>query len=470
MSDSEPRFAALKRSSVNPAAIAALEAWVREARDEALHRINIFDFAAAQRLPENDALDLFLHATRLGMFDLSWNMLCPGCGGVLESGDSLKTVNCAQYNCSLCAAAYETTLDELVEVSFTVSPTMRRIAAHEPAALPLWQYYRQMYFSNCLMMPTGAAWDEIAGELTLEREEIKPGERFTLATTLPPQFLILFEPVTHAAVFLDVKGEAVKERRDLSFIFAAGNPPGGRIEIAPGPVRITLENKTAGRLLPALFVANDRLHDMFARRAFLTGKRLLTHQTFRDLFRADALGADQRLKVTSLTILFTDLKGSTALYERVGDLAAYELVQAHFSVLMEVVKLAGGAVVKTIGDAVMASFPTPAQGLDAALRMRRQMDELNAGRQHEDLIVKIGLHEGPCLAVVSNERLDYFGQAVNIAARVQGLAQERAIFLTEPVLRAAGSAALLEAARLTPVPRRALLRGIKDELTVYEIP
>ena len=470
MSDSESRFAALRRSPVSPAAIAALEAWVREAPDAALHRSNVFDFAAAQKLPENDALDLFLHAARLGLFDLSWNLLCPGCGGVIESGDSLKTVDRSHYNCSLCAAAYETTLDELVEVSFTVSPTLRRIAAHDPASLPLWQYYRQMYFSNCLMMPTGAEWDALAGELTLEREELKAGERIILATTLPAQFLILFEPVTHAAVFLDVKGEAVKERRDLSFMFATGNPPAGRIEIAPGPVRIMLENKTAGRLLPALFIANDRLHDLFARRPFVTGKRLLTHQTFRDLFRADALGADQRLKVTSLTILFTDLKGSTALYERVGDLAAYALVQAHFSVLMEAVKQSGGAVVKTIGDAVMASFPTPVQGLEAALRMRREMDTLNALRKHEDLIVKIGLHEGPCLAVVSNERLDYFSQAVNIAARVQGLAQERAIFVTEPVIQGTGAGALLRAENLIPVARRTLLRVIKDELTVYEIP
>src|SRR5690349_8033363 len=114
MSESEPRFAALQRCPVNPAAAAALEAWVREAPDEALHRINICDFAAARGLPESETLDLFLHAARLGLFDLSWNLLCPGCGGIIESGDSLKTVDRSHYNCSLCAAAYETTLDELV--------------------------------------------------------------------------------------------------------------------------------------------------------------------------------------------------------------------------------------------------------------------------------------------------------------------------------------------------------------------
>ena len=76
---------------------------------------------------------------------------------------------------------------------------------------------------------------------------------------------------------------------------------------------------------------DDALHDLLGkRRPFLTAKRLLTNQTFRDIYRTDTLDVDQRLKITSLTFLFTDLKGSTELYERVGDLVAYDLVRAAF--------------------------------------------------------------------------------------------------------------------------------------------
>ena len=71
-----------------------------------------------------------------------------------------------------------------------------------------------------------------------------------------------------------------------------------------------------------------------------------------------SIAVDQRLKITSLTFLFTDLKGSTELYDRVGDLAAYDLVNAHFRALQDIVAAEAGAVVKTIGDAVMATFPT----------------------------------------------------------------------------------------------------------------
>lgn len=117
----------------------------------------------------------------------------------------------------------------------------------------------------------------------------------------------------------------------------------------------------------------------------------------------------------------------------------------------------------------MATFPTPDHGLRAAFEMRDAMDRLNRGQRHEDLILKIGLHEGPCLAVTLNDRLDYFGQTVNIAARVQGLADSRSIFATEPVVTNQLVVDMLHERSLVPAPQRALLKGIKDELTVYEI-
>src|SRR5260221_13309537 len=120
-----------------------------------------------------------------------------------------------------------------------------------------------------------------------------------------------------------------------------------------------------------------------------------------------------------MTFLFTDLRGSTDLYERIGDLAAFELVRAHFRVMQEIVASEAGAVVKTIGDAVMATFPTPDRAVSAALRMRDAMQGLNAERQGEDLMLKIGIHAGPSLAVTLKDSQDYFGLNVSIAPRVQ---------------------------------------------------
>jgi class 3 adenylate cyclase len=167
--------------------------------------------------------------------------------------------------------------------------------------------------------------------------------------------------------------------------------------------------------------------------------------------------------------LFTDLKGSTELYERIGDLAAFDLVRAHFQVLNQIVAAEAGAIVKTIGDAVMATFPTPDRALAAALRMREAMRKLNDGRGREDLLLKIGIHEGPCLAVVLNDRQDYFGTTVNVAARVQALADSRAILATRPVVADPHASQLLATSGLNPTAQRRALRGIADEVAVYEI-
>jgi class 3 adenylate cyclase len=234
----------------------------------------------------------------------------------------------------------------------------------------------------------------------------------------------------------------------------------------PGPLRLSFDNRTGERTLPSLWIAAHALHDLLGkRRPFLTAKRLLSNQTFRDIYRSDTLDVDQGLKITSLTFLFTDLKGSTELYERVGDIVAYDLVRQHFRVLNEIVASQGGAVVKTIGDAVMATFPTPDRALAAALRMRDSVRALK-----KDLLIKIGIHEGPCLAVTLNDRLDYFGQTVNIAARVQGLATERAIYATKPVVDHPQVARLIEQHQLNPAEELAALRGVTDRMAVYQIP
>jgi len=469
MSEAEALFQVLRKSA-DADAVTAIEQLVGDGRDRELCRVNALAFAAKTRLGEERVISAFLHAARIGIFDLSWNVLCPGCGGVLEAGASLKSVDQDEYSCALCAAGYGPTLDEMVEVTFTVSPRVRRIAAHSPHELPPVEYFRQIFWSSGVDLPEDTLEQQM-DEIIIEQIELPPGERAILSLQLPAEFVIVFEPVTHAAQFIDVKGEPTRERQNLSMLFNAVQAPTGTMELRPGPLRLALDNRTDARVLPGVWIAGDKLHDLLGRRReFLTAKRLLTNQTFRDIYRTDTLDVDQRLKITSLTFLFTDLKGSTELYERVGDLVAFDLVRAHFRVLNEIVAAEAGAVVKTIGDAVMATFPTPDRAVAAALRMRDAMHRLNGERGREDLLLKIGIHEGPCLAVVLNDHQDYFGQTVNVAARVQGLATSRSIFATSPVVGYPQTSTLLEASGLSPNRQQRALRGIADELEVYEIP
>ena len=469
MSDIEAQFSVLKQTA-DPAATDAIAELIGKGEDHELNRINTLDFASRRGLDEERVISAFLHASRLGLFDLTWNVLCPGCSGVLDAHDTLKSLRHEDYHCGLCACGYEPSVDEQVEVAFTVSPKIRRIAAHDPNTLPVWEYYKQVFWSSGIDLNRDT-FPSLAEEVTLDALELPAGEKAVLSLQLPQQFIIAFEPVTHSAHFIDVQGEPTKERQQLALVYNKAHPPTGSITLRPGPLRLSLDNQAGVRTLPSVFIAGEALHEMLGkRRPFLTAKRMLSNQTFRDVFKADNLNIDQRLKITSLTFLFTDLKGSTALYERVGDLAAFDLVRAHFQALLGIISSEKGAVVKTIGDAVMATFVRPEPAIVAGLRMRAAMDELNAQRGRDDLVVKIGIHEGPCLAVMLNERQDYFGQTVNIAARVQGLSTSQAIHVTGPVIDAPAVAAILEKQAITPIQKQAALRGIADKVVVYEIP
>jgi class 3 adenylate cyclase len=469
MNDSQSLFTVLRQTADAPVA-SAIENLVTNGADHELNRINLIDFSARTGLPEEKVLSGFLHSSRLGIFDMTWNVLCPGCSGVLGAHDTLKSLSPEDYQCGLCAAGYEASIDDQVEVAFTVSPRVRRIAAHAPHTLPMWDYWRQMFWSSGIDISEGS-FTRLIDDATLEAIELPAKEKAVLSLQLPAQFVIVFEPVTHAALFLDVQGEPTREKQTASLTFDGVHTPTGTLMMRPGPIRLTLENNSGNRVLPAVWIAGDALHDLLGKRKpIVTAKRILANQTFRDLYKADNLNIDQRLKITSLTFLFTDLKGSTALYERVGDLAAFDLVRAHFRALLEIIASEAGAVVKTIGDAVMATFVRPDQAIAAGLRMRSAMEQLNRERGTNDLLVKIGIHEGACLAVMLNERQDYFGQTVNIAARVQGQATSQAINATEPVVKSPAVVELLRKAGLTPTEKSVVLRGIADKVVIYEIP
>ena len=174
-SETENLFTVL-RQSAKPKPVSAIEKLIEDAPDRDLCRINAFAFAAKHKLNEEDVIAAFLHGARLGIFDMSWNILCPACGGVLDSGATLKTVKQAEYRCVLCAEDCEPTLDEIVEVTFTISPRVRRIAAHDPETLPWIEYYRQVFWSSGVDLPDDEALAKWIKETTLDSLELSAGE------------------------------------------------------------------------------------------------------------------------------------------------------------------------------------------------------------------------------------------------------------------------------------------------------
>jgi class 3 adenylate cyclase len=456
------------RSYVSDDIAAVMEHFIREAPDSRLNRVNPLAFARDHGLDERECIAAFLHATQLGLFELSWNVVCASCGGVLLAAGSLQSIDQSRYSCAFCDLDYEPNLDDIVEITFTIDQRVRRIAAHDPETLPLWDYARQIFWSSGSDLPDDLG--AIAKDAVLDAVELEPGGHTVRSIRMSEGLAILFDPVSHSSQFLEVAGAPTGVPQELAISLDDTPSKPETVKLAPGLLTLSLENKASRRVMPILWTAGDTLMSIISRRIpVLTAKRLLTHQTFRDLYRTNVLDVNQRFKITNLTFLFTDLKGSTELYEHIGDLAAYDLIRSHFQVMHEIVSRQGGAVVKTIGDAIMATFPTPAQGVAAAFEIRKAISELNARDASRALFLKIGLHTGPCLAVLMNERQDYFGQTVNIASRVQGIASPDQIFATSPVVDDVEVRDVISERGLALHGSKAALRGISEEMLIYGI-
>jgi class 3 adenylate cyclase len=174
---------------------------------------------------------------------------------------------------------------------------------------------------------------------------------------------------------------------------------------------------------------------------------LFNLQEFRDLFTEQYLGAGVQLNVGEQTVLFTDIVGSTRLYAEVGDPTAFVAVKGHFAEIYQVVRAQGGAVVKTIGDAVMAAFSDPTAAVKAAGEIHRRFPAAPAGQNGagHGLRLRVSINTGPCIAVNLNSGIDYFGGTVNAAAKLQRCANAGEVALADSVLRAPGVTACLAA-------------------------
>ena len=201
----------------------------------------------------------------------------------------------------------------------------------------------------------------------------------------------------------------------------------------------------------------------------LSGLGLLHRPLFHERFGSEVLSTEESLEIRNVVLLFTDIKGSTMLYEQLGDAAAYHLVREHFKVLFRVIEAQGGIVVKTIGDAVMASFSTVADALEAALTVHEAILGLKVPGTEESVVVKMGLHGGPAIAVTLNDRFDYFGQTVNRAARIQGLAQDQEIYFSETVFRDPACRRTLAKRKVAVRRWRTQLKGIEGDQIVYSV-
>jgi class 3 adenylate cyclase len=451
----------------SPRIVSRLEALIRAEDDAALFRINPFAFASQRSVDDGEAIDLFLHATALGLCEMDWLLICPRCACAVESFARLRAV-LRRFRCPECHNEYEAAMDDFIAIYFSVSPQICAIRYHRPETLDPFEYMFAFKGVREGRRPNGQPYVDSVRSALRGVAFLEPGTttRFAFEAALGALSGISSDMEAGFVLRIGTEPTAGPQRLRLTYTGTGYQPE--QAGLAPGPVALEVENPTSTRgVLAILQGPPDEEDELLNFDPYLTGKRLLTSQTFRSLFRSEVVGGAQGLAIRDIALLFTDIRGSTALYQRIGDLNAFQLVQQHFDLLRETTVRHGGAVVKTIGDAVMAAYPDAALAVGAALEMRGAIERFNETQPERPVSLKIGIHHGAAIAVTLNDELDYFGQTVNIASRVQEMADAEEIWITEDVWRYPGVDALLE-----PYPaeqRAAAFRGIEQPMTVVRV-
>jgi class 3 adenylate cyclase len=375
--------------------VTLLKERIVEGSDDQLTGIRPFALADVWGADRFEVLRLFLHATRAGLFELRWELMCPNCRVPKAEADTLAQLP-VQFHCDTCGIAFDTDFDRRVELRFSVHPAIRKTSS-------------QVY---CIGGPLRTP--HIVAQQYLRPHEDRPLD-LNLATLGGP---VQLRTVRAAHRLLLVPAPGDSRVRDITLTYSAGRWVGphslarGESLAVPDGSRVVLRNQTEGPILAAI-------EDLAWTGEATTAAQVTTMQEFRDLFSSEVLAPDQQLAVSHIAFLFSDLKGSTRLYEGLGDAAAYSRVNRHFDFIRQAVSRGRGSIVKTMGDGVMCAFHQLDDALGTAIRLQGEVTAWCRDQGIEPpLVLKVGVHHGPAIAMTANDRLDYFGRTVNLAARV----------------------------------------------------
>ncbi len=337
-------------------------------------------------------VELFVEAQRQGILSMRWEVQCPRCRGTDQP--ALKLYELPRgIHCASCNIDYERDFSNNVELVFSLASWLR--------PLPDGDF--------CLMGPASTPHVKVqrwlgAGEVRVEPLELPPGH-YRLRTV-------------EAGSQTDIEYDGT----DFPDVVVIGDEVMARDSQEPG--RITFENQGS---VPRSIVIEDRSEDADA----LSGSVVISMQAFRELCPEQLLRPGDEVAIDHVTIMFTDLKGSTSLYKRVGDTTAYGLVRDHFEFLAGKIRNHHGALIKTMGDAVMAVFSDSRDAMSAAIEIQQELTSLNSKATGQNITLKLGMHLGPCIAITTGGFLDYFGTTVNLAARLQEESQGGDIVISE---------------------------------------
>jgi adenylate cyclase len=419
-------LAKLRAEKLPPMLLDQFRGFLLDSPDVALSHIRPFTIAKRWQASRWEVLRLFLRATHAGLLNLRWEVLCPNCRSTrLPRASSLADIK-ETAHCDVCNIRFDAEFDRSVELKFSIHPAVRPCDEQ----------------TFCLVGP--GARPHIAAQINLEPDERREWR-------LPP-----------TAHELRVRSVQVKEITPL---------PHHGVEVVCTPAKFELNGSGAAVFVrnPNPFPVQVALESGAGDDEILTAARVTNWQEFRDLFATEVISPLEQVLIGSQIILFTDLRGSTAMYSRIGDAPAYALVRDHFKILHDVISAHHGGVVKTIGDSVMATFSDLTEALNAAQAMQTQLAAA-ATRPGVRLQLKCALHAGPCLAVNANDKLDYFGSVVNLAARLLEKCQGDDLVVADEIFHRPETQAFLREIKQSAIADKEQFTGFHEPIRVWRIP
>lgn len=446
----QQKFSQLKhREQANLSAIHAMEHWIGNNTDNIfkIHRIIPHIVAEETQSALEQLVPEFLYAVVNGLFDLHWNVHCPHCYGVTSSYPKLSQAHNLSI-CKMCDIEFKADFAQRVEVSFSLSkaidPREFPLMCSPPSSTKIYYYMGANYLKT------------VSGIETFEHSG-----RYMYKC-----------PITGSKGKLFIAGEPTEQLQEVS-IKQLGNSTfePNEIHIRPGQLKINLTNfayPLSGLQIHETPLPEIPLTHLPPR---LSGLALFHYPEFQQLFGNQVLSQREQLQVASVTTVFTDITGSTQMYEKLGDAVAYNIVRDHFDILFRQIEQHGGIIIKTIGDAVMASFTQNEAALRSIFMALQQFKDYNQTQPPESKVyIKVGIHSGTAILVNLNEKLDYFGSTINKAARIQAVASSDEICVSEQVYQDPKFAETLKSLGIHEVSRHSVnLKGIDGLQTLYKI-
>lgn len=352
-----------------------------------LYHIRILPLAKKWRIDPDELLEVCLHAVKLGVLQITWDTICPHCRGPRDENPYLSEIK-LKGHCDVCQIDFENNGKNSVEVVFHVHPSIREI--------------KKIYY--CSAEPFAKQ------HIKLQRLLLKENDETVIETTVP-------EGKYHYRV---VGSEDIKP-----YVITADTQTVQKPNGIYNQWLLKLKNPSKE---DKLFVLENITWDTDA---ILKPERLFSNEVFRELFSDEYLPYDLNLEIGLQTIMFIDIMRSTEYYEVHGDATAFNAIRKIFLYLANVARIHHGTIFKTMGDGCLLAFSQPLQAIESARFLQQQVQK---GVLETDLNFRTSINLGRCLAVNFSNKIDFFGQTVNHAAKLQAGSSPGNIIISENLI------------------------------------